>query len=294
MKLGLAWFGFRKETATNYFEMAAALGARYVEIPLKEGLLGMGRPRFQNIVSKQDIDTLKSLSKNAGVRMVTSVSDLELAETFDVSGNEIDASVIAFFNATAIRVIELGSQLGLEVLRIAEPSVVPKRLQEAYDYMVAYGRALRTLGDYAEKHNVQIAVENYGITSEQVNWALNAADHPAVGTLYDPCNYHRIGEDPLDALKNLGQRVFYCHLKDAIRHDPRNPTELFSNSRWPPSVAVGEGEIDWGPILAELSSFYKGYLCFEYEIAEDVMRGTRQSIEHIHQVAAEYGVDLEP
>ncbi len=33
MKLGAAWYGFRGQTPTNYFEMAASLGLRYVEIP---------------------------------------------------------------------------------------------------------------------------------------------------------------------------------------------------------------------------------------------------------------------
>lgn len=123
---------------------------------------------------------------------------------------------------------------------------------------------------------MRIVAENYGLASEQVNWLLDAADHPAVGTLYDPCNYHRIGEDPLSALKNLGQRVYHCHLKDAFYNAPRDPDSLFEGPRWPPSVAVGEGEIEWGPILSELATFYDGYLCIEYEIAKDVVRGTRR------------------
>lgn len=158
--------------------------------------------------------------------------------------------------------------------------------------MEAYGQAMHDLGDYAAERGIKIVVENYGLTSEQVNWLLDAADHPAVGTLYDPCNYHRIGEDPLSALKNLGQRVYYCHLKDAFYQDPRHPDSLFEGSRWPPSEAVGEGEIVWGPILAELATFYDGYLCFEYEIAKDVMRGTRVSVEHIRQVAAELDIEF--
>ena len=43
----------------------------------------------------------------------------------------------------------------------------------------------------------------------------------------------------------------HCQLKDAFRDDPRDPNLLFEGSRWPPSVAVGEGEIDWGPILSK-------------------------------------------
>ena len=293
MKLGAAWYGFRGQTPTNYFEMAASLGLRYVEIPIYEGIVGSGSPRFQDIVSKSDMDMLRRISKESGVRMVSSVSSLELGGSFDIRGNEIDSSVSQFGRAASRRVIDIGAQLGLEVLRITEPSVPPERIHEAKDYMVDYGRALRSLGEYAAEKNLQIVVENYGLTSEQVAWLLDAADHSSVGTLYDPCNYHRIGEDPLNALKRLGQRIYYCHLKDAFRHDPRSPNELFMGSRWPPSVAVGEGEIDWSPILEELATFYKGYLCFEYESAKDVMRGTRQSIDYIRRIASEQGIEFE-
>ena len=41
----------------------------------------------------------------------------------------------------------------------------------------------------------RIAIENYGLTSRQILQVLDAANHPAVGTLYDPCNYYRHGQD---------------------------------------------------------------------------------------------------
>jgi hypothetical protein len=34
-------------------------------------------------------------------------------------------------------------------------------------------------------------------------------------------------------------------------------------------------------------------LCIEYEIAQDVMRGTRVSIEHIRRVAMKCNIDIE-
>jgi sugar phosphate isomerase/epimerase len=42
--------------------------------------------------------------------------------------------------------------------------------------------------------------------------------------------------------------------------------------------AVGEGEIRWEPIIAELQrAGYAGYWAIEYEAPEDVERGTRDS-----------------
>jgi sugar phosphate isomerase/epimerase len=289
MKLGAAWYGFREQTPANYFEMAAALGLKYVEIPLYEQVVEHKHFRY----SRKGVEVMRALAERAGVRMVSSVSALDIAGGFDMRGDDIDRGAVEFAMAAARRAIDIGADLGLDVLRITEPNVNLDHLDDARPYMEAYGRAMRVLGDHAVERGVRIVAENYGLTSKQVNWLLDAADHPAVGTLYDPCNYHRIGEDPLSALESLGQRVTYCHLKDAFRDDPRDPNLLFEGSRWPPSVAVGEGEIDWGPILARLATFYEGYLCIEYEIAEDVMRGTRVSIKHIVSVAAERGIDIE-
>jgi sugar phosphate isomerase/epimerase len=270
--------------------MAAALGLKYVEIPLYSEIIADKSYHY----TPRGIEMLRATAESAGVRMVSSVSALNIAGDFGMRGDDVDRGAVRFAMAAAHRVIDLGTQLDIEVLRITEPNIEPDRLDRARLYMEAYGEALRILGDYAIERGVRLVIENYGLFSEQVNWSLNAADHPAVGTLYDPCNYHRIGEDPLSALRSLGQRVTYVHLKDAFRDDPRDPNSLFEGSRWPPSVAVGEGEIDWGPILAELSGFYDGYLCIEYEIAEDVMRGTRASIDHLRRAADAYNVGIEP
>jgi len=291
MKLGAAWYGFREQTASNYFEMAAALNLNYVEIPFYWQII---EDKLFDYRSLKGIAEILSTAERAGVRVVSSVSCFELAGRFNMHGNEISPSAVDFGRAGARRVIDLGAEMGVEILRITEPNVSPDRLDEARPYMEEYGRAMRVLGDYAAEREVRLVVENYGLTSEQVNWLLDAADHSAVGTLYDPCNYYRIGEDPLSALKNLGERVSYCHLKDAVRGDPRDPKILHVHSRWPPSVAVGEGEIDWGPILAELDTFYDGYVCIEYEVAEDVMCGTRASIEHIRRIADDRSIALEP
>lgn len=289
MKLGTAWFGFRQQTMNNYFEMAAALGLKYVEMPLYWQVIEDGFARY----SLTGIASICGIAEQAGIQMVSSVSALDLAGGVDMRGDPIDESLVRFARATAYRAIDIGVALGVSVLRITEPNINGQSPTEAQAYMEAYGEVLHELGNYAADHGVRLVAENYGLTSEQVNWLLDAADHPAVGTLYDPCNYLRIGEDPLSALKNLGDRVYYCHLKDTLADESRNPNQLFPGSRWAPSVAVGEGDIDWSPILKELATVYDGYLCIEYEIADDIMRGTRVSIEHVLQAAQSVQVEIE-
>jgi len=127
------------------------------------------------------------------------------------------------------------------------------------------------------------------MTPDQMRALLDAADHPGVQTLYDPCNYHRLGEDPVAALSQLEDSIGYCHLKDAFRDDSRDPDSLFEGSRWPPSEAVGDGEIDWETVLPALHSNYDGYAVIEYEMAEDVMVGTRRSVEHARGITSRDG-----
>ena len=288
MRLAAAYYGFREQTQANYFEMAAALGLRCVEIPLYWHLIEDDYVRM----SRATIEVLLETARTAGVRAVSSVSAFDIAGSFDMQGDSIDESAVVFARAAARRAIDVGAELGLEVLRITEPNIPPERLNEARSYMEAYGHAARELGIYAADRGVRIVIENYGVTSDQMAWLLDAADHPAVGTLFDPCNYFRMGEDPLAALVRLEGRIYYCQLKDAVAGDQQPGAPLFPGSRWAPSRAIGEGDIDWAPILRTLARSYEGYLAIEYEISADVMRGTRASIAALRRLADEHAFEL--
>lgn len=290
MKLATAWFGFREQTQSNYFEMAAALGLRYVEIPLYWHLIEDRSVRMSSFSRA----VLLEAARAAGVRAVSSVSSFDIAGGFDMRGAEIDESHVEFARAAARRAIDIGSELGLEVMRITEPNVPADRVADARPYMEAYGHAARELGAYAADRGIRIVIENYGVTSEQMSWLLDSADHPSVGTLFDPCNYFRIGEEPLEALDRLSGRIFYCQLKDAVRGDQRPGDLLFPGSRWPPSKAVGEGDIDWAPVLSRLSAEYDGYVAIEYEDPADVMRGVRRSLETLRTLAQSGAISISP
>jgi sugar phosphate isomerase/epimerase len=290
VKLAAAWFGFREQTQSNYFEMAAALGLRFVEIPLYWQLIEDRSVRMSSASRAALLETATA----AGVRPVSSVSSFDIAGHFDMRGADIDQSHVEFACAAARRAIDIGAELGLEVMRITEPNIPAERLPEARPYMAAYGRAARDLAAHAADRGIRIAIENYGVTAEQMGWVLDEADHPAVGTLFDPCNYFRIGVDPLEAFERLDGRIVYVHLKDAVRGDQVPAERLFPGSRWPPSRAVGEGDIDWSPLLAALTVGYDGYAAIEYEIADDVMRGARASIENVRRFMGRDDLGLRP
>ncbi len=271
MKGGTAWYGFRELSVSNYFSTAAALGLTAVEVPLYQHVIqdimfSLRRPR-----------DLLNLAEETGVRMHAGVAQIELSTPFDKRGLPITEDTVTFHKALALRVIDVAAELGLEVARIVEPNLNPENLHLADAYMETYGEGLAHLGAYAETRGLRIVAENYGLNAQQMRTLLDAADHPNVGTLFDPCNYFRLGDDPLTALQLLGDKVYYCHLKDAKVNETRSEDVLFVGSRWRPSVAVGQGDMDWATLLPALTSLYSGVAAIEYEMPDDVVTATTQS-----------------
>lgn len=269
--MSTAFYGFRSMSPTNYFSTAAALGVYQVEVPMYSHRLDTW---FGRIAAEQIVE----LASACGVRMVAGVANLGLAAPFESHGLPLSADEAATNAIVALRVIDIAESLGVEVLRIAEPRVGPENQHLGEKYMIDYGEALRAIGSYASDRGVKIAVENYGVTIDQMELLLDTADHPNVGTLFDPCNYQRIGQDPVDAERRLRGRIVYCHLKDTSSVESRGTDELFPGSPYRPSLAVGDGDIDWKALLPELARNYQGYASIECENDEDVVLGTQRSL----------------
>ncbi len=259
---------------------AASLHLRYVEVPL-----------YWHIIEDAKFDPRRSqdllrLVERSGVELHAGVAALDLAAPFDILGNPIEDEVVAFNLVVARRVIDVGATLGLEVVRLTEPNIGETHLNVADSYMETTGSALRELGSYADDKGVKVVAENFGLTALQMRTLLDAADHPNVGTLFDPCNYMRMGVDPLEALRLVSDRIFYCHFKDTIAKDPRSPDELYAGSRWRPSVAVGAGDIDWAMLIPALCEVYDGVVAFECEMPDDVVAATAQSRDYVASILA--------
>jgi len=273
VKMSTAWFRFRSLSPANYFMAAAGLGIDYVEVPLYGNA-----EKWWGPVLPED---MKRLASTCGVTMVAGVAAVDLTAPFDMLGRPLTEDVAEFNRAFAMALIDKAAALGLEVVRIAEPNIGPKHQHLATQYVEDMGAALRPIADRAESYGIQVVVENYGFASDQMVALLDAADHDNLGTLFDPCNYVRMGEDALVALHKVLDRVYYCHLKDTLVDEQGKPEELFSGSRFRPSVAVGNGDIDWRPLLTTLAESYSGYASIEYEVVEDLLLGTKRSLDYV-------------
>jgi len=274
VKMSMAYYGFRNMTPANYFAAAAALGVTNVEVPMYDHHLSAW-------FGPHSIQDVRDLAEQCGVEMVSAVAGMELAGPVDEIGRALNDRHVDLFRSLALVLVDISAELGLSVLRITEPNLHPENQHLEEQFTTAYGEALRPIGEYGQSRGITIAVENYGISSKQVDSMLEVADHSNVGTLFDPCNYARMGENPLDAFRLLKDRIVYCHLKDTKDDEDRDHDSLYPGSRWRPSVAVGDGDIDWVPLLSELNASHQGYASIEYEDADTAILGSRRSLDFI-------------
>jgi sugar phosphate isomerase/epimerase len=178
--------------------------------------------------------------------------------------------------------------LGAKVLRVFAGWVSASAYTDATFERIS--DALMQVGEYAADRAVSVAMENHGgitATGAQCYRLLiapacglaNRYNTLPLGLNYDPANFRHAGEDPLSALLVTADLVNYSHWKD-VRYEGDTPEYC----------AVGEGVIDWAPIVEELlASGDDGYWAIEYEEPEDVVRGTRDSAEYLREVVAGLG-----
>lgn len=285
VKLACAAWGFRQMQLPEYFDAVKEMGIDYVEVNL--GPNSPGHLAFD--ASDADLDRALKAAEDSGVKIVA------LAGGNNFAADDLDAEI-----AKVKSQIDMCEALGAEVLRIFAGWVSAAQYTDATFDRVS--EALQAVGEHAGAHDVMVAMENHGgitATGAQCNRLLTDAlaaggtlldftfnpavsammGQPPVGLNYDPANFRHAGEDPLSALMVTAELINYSHWKD-VRYEGDKPEYC----------AVGEGVIDWGPVMAVLiASGYDGYWAIEYEETSDILRGTRDSAEYIREALEALG-----
>ncbi len=136
--------------------------------------------------------------------------------------------------------------------------------------------ALKRVSRHAAKYNFVVALENHGgltRTSEQINRILDKVGEDNIGINYDPANFLMYGEDPLISLKNLKYPIVFTHFKSLKTVDGKKEY-----------CRIGEGMIDYIPILEELSKRYEGFYAIEYEEPSDVFEGSQDDLNTLKEL----------
>ena len=135
---------------------------------------------------------------------------------------------------------------------------------------------------FVKEYDIRIAIHNHG--PEDKLWAspldvLKAIKgfDPRVGCCIDVGHTVRAGTDVVQAIREVGPRLFNLHIKDLANFQQKES-----------QVAVGRGKMPVREIFKTLEAInYKGFVDLEYEINEkDPMPGVIESLAYMRGVVA--------
>ncbi len=143
-------------------------------------------------------------------------------------------------------------------------------------------QTLPRLEKFAKEYDMHIAIHNHG--PEDKLWhspldvlkAIKDMD-PRLGCCIDVGHTVRAGTDVVDAIRQVGPRLFNVHMKDLTKFDDKES-----------QVAVGAGRMPVRNIFETLlATKYAGFVDLEYEVhADDPMPGVIASFSYMRGVLA--------
>ncbi len=138
---------------------------------------------------------------------------------------------------------------------------------------------------FVKEYDIRFAIHNHG--PEDKIWhspldVLKAVGNmdPRMGCCIDVGHTVRAGTDVVEAIKQVGPRLFNMHMKDLTSFDSKES-----------QVAVGDGKMPVRQIFETLiATKYKGFVDLEYEVhADDPMPGVMSSFAYMRGVLAGMG-----
>ena len=257
MKIGCGTVLFRKFDLERSLAAIRDIGFEYFETQA----VGPWCPHVN--VETDDPENLIRLKNKYGFKEITGL--------WSLNGN-----IIANENAveSGIRSVEWAAAAGIPVLHTGDGKK-PKDIsdEEAFKRLE---EKLSPILEAAKKNNVKVAIEPHGtfsLTLDGLKRILSLGEGEVLGINYDACNIFRAGyvesgnnksgyktegngEDELQVLKGISDRVLHCHAKD-INAEKQ-------------CVAVGEGIVNVKGCVEHLKSIgYSGVVSVETEGGDD-------------------------
>lgn len=134
------------------------------------------------------------------------------------------------------------------------------------------------LDKLVEEFKINVAIHNHGPESRwnKISSVVDAVKgrHKRIGACVDTGHFLRSSENPVDAIKQLGERVYGCHLKDV------KGANHFT--------ILGQGDLDVVGVLRELKKLkFKEVLALEYEEnPQNPISDIRQCLEAVKTAVA--------
>ncbi len=239
--------------------------------------LGLASYTFRNFTRAQMIGFMKQLK----------VWDLNAKDVKDhlPSDPEAERAAVADYSAAGIKLHAAGA---IYFSKNDEADIRSK-----FEYVKRAGIGVIVAGDptpqtlpkiemFAKEYDIRIAIHNHG--PEDKSWpspldvlkAIKGMD-PRMGCCIDLGHAARAGTDVVQAIREVGPRLFNIHMKDLTSFQSKES-----------QVAVGEGIMPVKAIFEELiATKYQGFVDLEYEVfPDDPMPGVISSFSYMRGVLA--------
>lgn len=256
MKKGLTQICLgRNSSIRDGLQLCKEIGYQGLEILLTEG------GELTMAAGPADYAALRAMSQEAGVEFTSICGAGSLTDD--------DPEVVAQSKAQVRKMLEAAEALGIDTILITGGHVSAK-----IPYDVAYDRLLRALQELrpdAERHRVNIALENIWnrllLSPLEFRSFLDAVGSLYVGCYFDTGNVLLYGF-PEQWIRILGRRIKKIHFKD-FKMDPRN-----RQYEW---TQLMQGAVDWPAVMREIRAIgYDDYVitevCGERSVYEETCR----------------------
>src|ERR1700731_4146223 len=240
--------------------------------------LGLASYTFRNFTRDKMIGFMKQINVNA-----LNAKDVKDHLPMDP---EAEAKALADYAAAGIRLHAAGT--------IYFPKDEDDDIRSKFEYCKRAGIGVIVAGDpapetlpriekFVKEYDIRIAIHNHGPEDKLWHSPLDVLkggqkyDH-RIGCCIDVGHTVRSGTDVVQAIREVGPRLFNVHMKDLTDFQSRES-----------QVPVGEGIMPVKKIFQALSAIkYKGVVDLEYEVhPDDPMPGVIESIAYMRRVRAD-------
>jgi sugar phosphate isomerase/epimerase len=242
--------------------------------------LGIASYTFRNFTRAQTIGFLKQL-------MISELNAKDVKDHLPTDAQE-EAKALADYAAAGIKLHAAGA--------IYFPKDDDADIRSKFEYCKRAGIGVIVAGDptpqtlprvekFVKEYDIRIAIHNHG--PEDKVWPspldilkLVKNMDPRIGCCIDVGHTVRAGTDVVEAIHEVGPRLFNVHMKDLTSFESKES-----------QVAVGDGIMPVREMFdALIATRYKGFVDLEYEVhGDDPMPGVIASVAYMRGVLAGMG-----
>jgi len=217
-------------------EKAAELGYEYIEPWVHWGRELMSEAGYYMTVSMLDDPyRIKRACDKAGIKLSGLSSHTQLCRP-DYSVNYLKQA------------IRFAAECGAPAVNTDEGPKPAWTTAEEDHVLMRY--SLAEAAAVAEPRGIMIGIEphqQYSKTPEGLNKIYNLVDSPAIGINFDTGNAYLSGEDPIEWLKRVKDRLVHLHAKDISIQQSSDERGKVTGT--PAGCACGDGVIDWKKVI---------------------------------------------